>query len=566
MVHIANREPSRLAHPVLRSPPATSTQQALNCSCFIPVWSGDHCSTYKGVKYIDGGFTNNQPVFDEHTIRVACFAGDSDIAPYDRARMDLLGRARINGLVVSLTWKNMRRGGRALWPPPASYIAHLIERGFHDTKEFILSNDLIQCDRCFRATRRGELQPLYSRTITPTISPAASPAVSRASSMLNLAGNGDRVRVFHETTHSKDSSTIANNHRQWLSRGVAPIRLKEHRRLSLADAKTDSKRAKTGRLIEREALDRLRLEAEREQQRARRPSPTLGRSGFASVLCEKLQNVVNRRSSSANAAVSAEQDHKIKMPTIVVQEPSEPKADQQAADTDAATATITMTSPEAELADETSRRLGPVFSKQQRGDSLSSSASDDSAVSLGAPSPGADMGGSPAEKFLASRKRRTESISLTTTSLLGDQQLQDRFSSAPSPLPSCPPSPNLNRHCTECIRLRQQARLDGVDETIKRVVATFGGKKSDEPASEFSSIGWRLASWFRFFGGPKYTYSFKDDAVQEATDESRADSDSSNSDAAADDDKDPLEEAAAAERRDSHRLAGAPLSELKASY
>ena len=43
---------------------------ALTCSCFIPFFSGYSIPKFKGEKYIDGGFTNQLPVLDEHTVTI----------------------------------------------------------------------------------------------------------------------------------------------------------------------------------------------------------------------------------------------------------------------------------------------------------------------------------------------------------------------------------------------------------------------------------------------------------------------------------------------------------------
>lgn len=41
------------------------------------------CPRVNGVRYIDGGFSNNLPEMDTHTIIVSPFCGEADICPRD---------------------------------------------------------------------------------------------------------------------------------------------------------------------------------------------------------------------------------------------------------------------------------------------------------------------------------------------------------------------------------------------------------------------------------------------------------------------------------------------------
>lgn len=57
--------------------------QALLASAFVPVFSGLIPPKFKGVRYMDGGFSDNLPTLDENTITVSPFCGESDICPRD---------------------------------------------------------------------------------------------------------------------------------------------------------------------------------------------------------------------------------------------------------------------------------------------------------------------------------------------------------------------------------------------------------------------------------------------------------------------------------------------------
>lgn len=55
------------------------TLKALTCSSFIPFFSGIIPPKFRGVRYMDGGLSDNLLVLDEKTITVSPFCGESDI-------------------------------------------------------------------------------------------------------------------------------------------------------------------------------------------------------------------------------------------------------------------------------------------------------------------------------------------------------------------------------------------------------------------------------------------------------------------------------------------------------
>lgn len=62
---------------------AIGSGQALLCSSFIPFFSGILPPRFRGVRYMDGGLSDNLLVLDEHTVTVSPFCGESDICPRD---------------------------------------------------------------------------------------------------------------------------------------------------------------------------------------------------------------------------------------------------------------------------------------------------------------------------------------------------------------------------------------------------------------------------------------------------------------------------------------------------
>ena len=71
--------------------------QVLLASAFIPIFSGILPPKFKGVRYMDGGYSDNLPTLDENTITVSPFCGESDICPRDDSSQ--LFHVRFEGLV-----------------------------------------------------------------------------------------------------------------------------------------------------------------------------------------------------------------------------------------------------------------------------------------------------------------------------------------------------------------------------------------------------------------------------------------------------------------------------------
>ncbi|KAJ3612108.1 hypothetical protein NHX12_020385 [Muraenolepis orangiensis] len=60
--------------------------QALVCSCFIPIYCGLIPPFFRGVRYVDGGISDNLPQAElKNTISVSPFSGESDICPRDNS-------------------------------------------------------------------------------------------------------------------------------------------------------------------------------------------------------------------------------------------------------------------------------------------------------------------------------------------------------------------------------------------------------------------------------------------------------------------------------------------------
>lgn len=120
--------------------------QALLASAFVPVFSGILPPKFRGIRYMDGGFSDNLPAIDENTITVSPFCGESDICPRDDSSQ--LFHINVANTSIELSRHNIYRIARILFPPKPEVLASMCKQGFDDTLRFLHRNNLINCDRC----------------------------------------------------------------------------------------------------------------------------------------------------------------------------------------------------------------------------------------------------------------------------------------------------------------------------------------------------------------------------------------------------------------------------------
>uniref|UniRef100_A0A8B9DED5 PNPLA domain-containing protein n=1 Tax=Anser cygnoides TaxID=8845 RepID=A0A8B9DED5_ANSCY len=91
--------------------------QALICSCFLPIYCGFIPPSYRGVRYVDGGFTGLQPVssLEEAVITVSPFTGELDICPRDCPAIFYCFQIFNGSIQISV--ENLCRISYALFPP-----------------------------------------------------------------------------------------------------------------------------------------------------------------------------------------------------------------------------------------------------------------------------------------------------------------------------------------------------------------------------------------------------------------------------------------------------------------
>ncbi|XP_026223378.1 patatin-like phospholipase domain-containing protein 2 [Anabas testudineus] len=116
--------------------------QALLCSCFVPGYCGTHPPSFKGVYYMDGGFSSFQPVVPSQTLTVSPFSGDIDICPADTTcTWDLV----VSGATLKGNVANIVRMFNAIYPMTLEDLEQAYHSGYKDAIHFLLHNDLSPC-------------------------------------------------------------------------------------------------------------------------------------------------------------------------------------------------------------------------------------------------------------------------------------------------------------------------------------------------------------------------------------------------------------------------------------
>uniref|UniRef100_A0A3Q3WD30 PNPLA domain-containing protein n=1 Tax=Mola mola TaxID=94237 RepID=A0A3Q3WD30_MOLML len=123
--------------PVIMSDFGSKEDVALLCSCFVPGYCGMMAPSYKGIYYVDGGFSNMQPGLPlpyRQILTVCPFSGEMDICPTDTFSMlDMV----VAGATLKGSVANSIRFFNALYPMP---LEKAYESGYKDAIDFLLNN------------------------------------------------------------------------------------------------------------------------------------------------------------------------------------------------------------------------------------------------------------------------------------------------------------------------------------------------------------------------------------------------------------------------------------------
>ncbi|XP_029351048.1 patatin-like phospholipase domain containing 3 [Echeneis naucrates] len=119
--------------------------QALICSCFIPIYCGLIPPSFRGVRYVDGGISDNLPQSElKNTITISPFSGESDICPRDNSTS--FHELRFTNTSIQMNIGNMYRLSRALFPPEPKVLAEMCQSGYKDALRFLEENNLLMLE------------------------------------------------------------------------------------------------------------------------------------------------------------------------------------------------------------------------------------------------------------------------------------------------------------------------------------------------------------------------------------------------------------------------------------
>ncbi|KAE8607167.1 hypothetical protein XENTR_v10011061 [Xenopus tropicalis] len=116
--------------------------QACVCSTFIPVYCGLIPPCLQGVRYVDGGISDNLPQYElKNTITVSPFSGESDICPRDGCTN--LHELRVTNTSIQFNLSNLYRLSKALFPPEPQVLKDMCKQGYRDALHFLKRNGLL---------------------------------------------------------------------------------------------------------------------------------------------------------------------------------------------------------------------------------------------------------------------------------------------------------------------------------------------------------------------------------------------------------------------------------------
>lgn len=123
--------------------------QAIVCSAYIPVYSGIIPPSLRGVRYVDGGISDNLPQYElKNTITVSPFCGESDICPRDSSTN--IHELRFTNTSIQFTLGNLYRVSKALFPPDPKVMKAMCKQGYKDALHFLKRNGLLHLNDPFR--------------------------------------------------------------------------------------------------------------------------------------------------------------------------------------------------------------------------------------------------------------------------------------------------------------------------------------------------------------------------------------------------------------------------------
>ncbi|XP_073523206.1 omega-hydroxyceramide transacylase-like [Phyllobates terribilis] len=136
--------------------------QALICSCFVPFYCGFLPPIFQGVRYIDGGLTNFQPLFGlKSLITISPFTGEIDICPRDCPVSHLCFQVCNTSFQFSV--QNLSRVIYSLFPPPTDALHNFYRQGYKDAVLYLLSNGKLHLHPAYPISEKSFTKPKKSR-------------------------------------------------------------------------------------------------------------------------------------------------------------------------------------------------------------------------------------------------------------------------------------------------------------------------------------------------------------------------------------------------------------------
>uniref|UniRef100_A0A8C2U0N8 triacylglycerol lipase n=1 Tax=Coturnix japonica TaxID=93934 RepID=A0A8C2U0N8_COTJA len=116
--------------------------QALICSSFVPIYCGLIPPSFRGVRYVDGGISDNLPQYEcKNTITISPFAGECDICP--KGNSANFHEMNVTNTSIQLSLGNLYRLTQALFPPEPKVLGEICEQGYSDAFKFLKENGML---------------------------------------------------------------------------------------------------------------------------------------------------------------------------------------------------------------------------------------------------------------------------------------------------------------------------------------------------------------------------------------------------------------------------------------
>ncbi|KAM9170483.1 1-acylglycerol-3-phosphate O-acyltransferase Pnpla3-like [Pangshura tecta] len=116
--------------------------QALICSSFVPIYCGLIPPSFRGVRYVDGGISDNLPQYEsKNTITISPFSGECDICP--KGNSANFHEMNVTNTSIQFSLGNLNRLTQALFPPEPKVLGEICEQGYSDALRFLKENDIL---------------------------------------------------------------------------------------------------------------------------------------------------------------------------------------------------------------------------------------------------------------------------------------------------------------------------------------------------------------------------------------------------------------------------------------